>query len=45
MIRKILLTVALGIVIFSLAGCQTVQGLGRDITWTGEAVGGVLEGN
>jgi predicted small secreted protein len=44
MIRKILLVTALAIVLFALAGCQTVQGLGRDITWTGEAVGGLFEG-
>lgn len=44
MIRKILLIVVLFIAMFTLAGCQTVQGLGRDITWTGEAVGGALEG-
>ncbi len=44
MIRTILLIVALSITIFALAGCQTVQGLGRDITWTGKAVGDVLDG-
>ena len=45
MIKKILLIVALSITLFAFAGCQTVQGLGRDITWTGEAVGGLIEGN
>lgn len=44
MVKKILLIAALCILVFALASCQTVQGLGRDITWTGEAVGGVLEG-
>ncbi len=36
MIRRVLLVVALVIVVFSLVGCQTVQGLGEDITWLGE---------
>jgi len=36
MIRRVLLVVALVIVVFSLVGCQTVQGLGEDITWVGE---------
>lgn len=37
MIRRILLAIALMLVIFSLMSCQTVQGLGRDITTAGEA--------
>jgi len=37
MIRRIFLVIALTLVIFSLMGCQTVQGLGRDITTAGEA--------
>jgi predicted small secreted protein len=36
MIRRVLLVVALFIVVFSLVGCQTVQGLGEDIKWIGE---------
>lgn len=36
MIRRVLLVVALVIVVFSLVGCQTVQGLGEDIKWVGE---------
>ena len=36
MIRRVLLLVALVIVVFSLLGCQTVQGIGEDITWVGE---------
>ena len=36
MIRRVLLVFALVIVVFSLVGCQTVQGLGEDITWLGE---------
>ncbi len=35
MLRKVLLIVVLAAVILSLTGCQTVQGLGRDITWLG----------
>jgi len=35
MIRKILLIAALAVVIISFAGCNTVQGIGRDITSVG----------
>jgi predicted small secreted protein len=43
MIRKIFLVVALVIVVFSLVGCQTVQGLGEDITWVGEKGSEIVE--
>ncbi len=43
MAKKILLLVALIIVMFSLAGCQTVQGLGEDVTWVGEKGAELLE--
>jgi len=36
MFRKALLALVLIVVVFSLAGCQMVQGLGRDVTWIGE---------
>ncbi|MHC4640323.1 MAG: entericidin A/B family lipoprotein [Planctomycetota bacterium] len=36
MVRKVLLLLALVGVVFSLLGCQTVQGLGEDIKWIGE---------
>jgi predicted small secreted protein len=36
MVRKVLLLVVLIVVVFSFIGCQTVQGLGEDIKWTGE---------
>jgi predicted small secreted protein len=36
MVKKILLAVFLILVMFSLAGCKTVQGLGKDVEWTGE---------
>lgn len=36
MVRKILLLVLLILVMFSLASCQTVKGVGRDLEWTGE---------
>ena len=35
--RLTALVIALMLVVFSLMGCQTVQGLGRDITTAGEA--------
>jgi len=44
MVRKVLLVVALAVVVFSLFGCQTVQGLGEDIKWTGEKGTELLEG-
>lgn len=43
-VKKILIAVALAVLTLSLAGCQTVQGLGRDITWTGQAGQEALEG-
>lgn len=36
MFRKLLLVLAVVVVVLSLVGCQTVQGVGRDITWIGE---------
>jgi len=42
MVRKVLLVIALIVVSFSLIGCQTVQGLGEDIKWTGEKGAEVL---
>ena len=44
MFKKVLLVAALVILSFSLISCQTVQGLGGDITWTGEATADLLEG-
>lgn len=37
MMCKVLLVFALILVIFAVSGCQTVQGIGRDLTWTGQA--------
>jgi len=36
MLRKALLTLVLAAVVLAVLGCQTVQGLGEDIKWTGE---------
>lgn len=44
MVKRILLAVALLAVVFWLASCQTVSGLGKDITWIAESTAGVLEG-
>lgn len=44
MVKKVLLLVALIILGFSLLSCQTVQGLGGDIKWTGEKGAELLEG-
>ncbi len=43
MVKKVLLIVTLIIISISLFGCQTVQGLGKDVTWTGEKVAELLE--
>ena len=44
MVRKILLVVALIVATFLLTSCQTVSGLGRDITWSAETTADLLEG-
>jgi len=36
MAKKIILYVILIVLSFSLISCQTVQGIGGDIKWTGE---------
>ncbi len=43
MLIKILLVVALIFAAFFFAGCQTVHGVGRDITWTGRAGAEVID--
>jgi len=44
MVKKTILYVALIILSFLLVSCQTIQGLGSDIKWTGEKVAEILEG-
>ena len=43
MVRKALLIIALILSVFSVASCQTVQGIGNDITWLGQAGADLLE--
>ncbi len=43
MVRKALLAVVLIVMMFSLIGCQTVQGLGEDVKWVGEKGAEVLD--
>ena len=43
MVKKILLLVVLIVMMFSLISCQTVQGIGGDIKWTGEKGAELLE--
>lgn len=38
MIRRLLLTVILGLLLVSLVGCNMISGAGRDITGASEAV-------
>lgn len=44
MIKKILLVVLLALFLLILSNCQTVQGVGRDIQWTGQKGAEVLDG-
>ncbi|MHC4114934.1 MAG: entericidin A/B family lipoprotein [Planctomycetota bacterium] len=44
MIKKVFLMLVLAVLIFSLAGCQTMAGFGEDITWTAETTADLLEG-
>ena len=43
MVRKVFLTIALVVVVLSVVGCQTVQGVGGDISWVGKAGQDVVE--
>ncbi|HUV40342.1 MAG TPA: hypothetical protein VMW23_00970 [Sedimentisphaerales bacterium] len=43
MVERIGLLVVLMVLLIFLAGCQTVQGLGGDIKWTGEKGAEILE--
>jgi predicted small secreted protein len=43
MSRKMLLIIALIIAILAVTSCQTVQGIGNDITWIGKAGAEILE--
>ncbi len=36
MLKKIFLLVILVVLVAALVGCQTVQGFGKDIEWTGQ---------
>lgn len=42
MAKKVIVLILL-LVIFALTGCQTVQGLGEDVKWTGEKGAEILE--
>jgi predicted small secreted protein len=43
MVRKALLIIALIIAVFTIVSCQTVQGIGNDITWIGKAGADMME--
>ncbi len=40
MVRRVLLVVVLAVLLISLFGCQTIAGMGRDVTGASEAVEG-----
>jgi len=44
MIKKLLLIIVLIVMAISIIGCQTVQGVGGDIKWTGQKSAEILEG-
>ena len=44
MLKKILLIVLLALFLLLLTNCQTVQGVGRDIQWTGQKTEEMLQG-
>jgi len=44
MIKKVLLIIVLIALTLVLVNCQTVQGLGGDIQWTGEKTAELMEG-
>jgi predicted small secreted protein len=43
MLKKIILAVILIFAALYFAGCQTVQGVGRDISWAGRAGAEVID--
>jgi len=43
MVRKVLLIIALIIAVFAVVSCQTVQGIGNDISWMGKAGAEIME--
>jgi len=44
MVKKILLVTVLIAVLFVLAGCQTIAGVGGDIKWTADSCATLLGG-
>jgi predicted small secreted protein len=44
MLKKLVLIITLLILTGLLVGCQTVQGLGKDIQWTGQKTAEALGG-
>ena len=44
MLKKLILLITLIVLTGLLVGCQTVQGLGKDIEWTGQKTAQALGG-
>jgi predicted small secreted protein len=44
MIKRIILAATLILLIFILLGCNTVEGMGKDIEWTGQKGAEILGG-
>lgn len=45
MVKKLVLILLLVVLSVSLISCQTVQGIGGDIQWSGEKTAEMMEGN
>jgi predicted small secreted protein len=43
MLQKAVLAVILAVLLFSLVGCQTIEGMGKDIEWVGEQMSNAVE--
>jgi len=43
MLKKALLAALLIILLFSLTGCQTLQGMGKDMEWVGQKLGNAVD--
>jgi len=43
MFKKTLLAAILVVLLFSLVGCQTIEGMGKDIEWVGEKMSNAAE--
>jgi predicted small secreted protein len=43
MLRKAILAAILAVLLFNLTGCQTLEGMGKDLEWIGQQMGNAVE--